>query len=127
MTVPSAVSRRAFLKLTAGTAAVLATTGVAAHAAAANNLPQRRLRKGIMFGTVGLKGTTLDKFKAVKAACFEGVEPNSHMDQEEVLRARDETGLLIPSVCCATHWDKTLTDPDASVREQGLEGLKQAL
>jgi len=34
----------------------------------------------------------------LKAAGFEGVEPHSHFDQEEVLRARDKSGLLIPSV-----------------------------
>src|SRR5579883_719123 len=65
--------------------------------------------------------------KAVKAAGFEGTEMNSHMDQEEVLKARDETGLVIPSVCGAHHWDKPLSHPDPKVREAGLEALKQTL
>jgi hexulose-6-phosphate isomerase len=80
-----------------------------------------------MFGTVGVKGSLLERMQAVKEAGFEGVEPDSHLNQEEVLRARDATGLHIPSVCCATHWNQTLSDPDPGVREKGLEGLKQAL
>jgi L-ribulose-5-phosphate 3-epimerase len=69
----------------------------------------------------------MEKFQQAKAAGFEGVEPNSHMNQEEVLKARDATGLICPSVCCSTHWDKTLTHPNPATREQGVEGVKQAL
>ena len=87
----------------------------------------RKLKKGIMWGTVGLPGSVLEKMKAVKEAGFEGVEMNSHMDQEEVLRARDQTGLLIPSVCGARHWNKPLSDPDPKVRAEGLEALLQTL
>src|SRR5207253_4337134 len=64
---------------------------------------------------------------AIKEAGFEGVEMMSHMDQEEVLRARDAAGLVIPSVCGAEHWAKPLSHPDPKVREQGLEALKQSL
>jgi len=85
------------------------------------------LKKAIMWGTVGVKGSMLDKMKAIKAAEFDGVEMTSHLNQDEVLRARDETGLEIPSVCCAMHWKKTLSDPDPKVRAEGLEGLKQCL
>jgi hexulose-6-phosphate isomerase len=80
-----------------------------------------------MWGTVGLKGSVLEKMKAIKEAGFDGVEMNSHMDQDEVLRARDETGLVIPSVCGSVHWAKPLSHPDPKVREEGLEGLKQTL
>ena len=80
-----------------------------------------------MWSTVGVKGSVLEKMKAIKAAGFEGVEMVSHLDQEEVLRARDETGLAIPSVCGELHWKKPLSDPDPNVRAEGLEGLKQTL
>src|SRR5207302_1668627 len=68
-----------------------------------------------------------EKMKAIKEAGFDGVEMMSEMDQDEVLRARDTTGLIIPSVCGARHWNKPLSDPDPKVREEGLEGLKQTL
>ena len=80
-----------------------------------------------MWGTVGVKGSVLEKMKAIKEAGFEGTEMMSHMDQDEVLRARDETGLVIPSVCGRDHWGKPLSDPDPKVRAEGLEALKQTL
>jgi len=49
------------------------------------------------------------------------------MDQDEVLRARDETGLIIPSVCGRDHWAKPLSDPNPTVRAEGLDALKQTL
>jgi hexulose-6-phosphate isomerase len=88
---------------------------------------RRPLKRGIMWGTVGVKGSVLEKMKAVKEAGFDGAEMNSHMDQDEVVRAREETGLEIPSVCGVQHWDKPLSHPDPKVREQGLEALKQTL
>jgi hexulose-6-phosphate isomerase len=87
----------------------------------------RRIKKGIMWDTVGVKGSVLERMRAIKEAGFEGVEMMSHMDQEEVLRARDETGLVIPSVCGTHHWGKPLSDPNPKVREEGLEALKQTL
>ena len=78
-----------------------------------------------MWATVGVKGSVLEKMKAIKEAGFEGTEMMSHMDQDEVLRARDETGLVIPSVCGRDHWGKPLSDPDPKVRAEGLEALKQ--
>ena len=80
-----------------------------------------------MWGTVGVKGSVLEKMKAVKAAGFDGAEMNSQMDVEEVLRARDEAGLEIPSVCCSHHWAKPLTHPDPAVRAESVEATKQAL
>src|SRR5271163_4646226 len=63
----------------------------------------------------------------LKQAGFEGTEMMSHMDQDEVLRARDKTGLVIPSVCGRDHWSKPLSSPDSKVRAEGLESLQQTL
>ena len=121
--------RREFLKTSAGALALaaLAPGAWAAEEKAPAAAPKRAIKKGIMWGTVGVKGSVLEKMKAVKAAGFEGAEMNSHMDQEEVLRARDETGLMIPSVCGVQHWGKPLSHPDPKVRAEGLEALKQTL
>ncbi len=119
-------SRRDFLK-TSSAALALAASGVTAFAADEKPSANRPMKKAIMWGTVGVKGSTLEKMKAVKAAGFDGAEMNSHMDQDEVLRARDETGLEITSVCGKLHWKMPLSDPDPKVREEGLEGLKQCL
>ncbi|HWX22706.1 MAG TPA: sugar phosphate isomerase/epimerase family protein [Candidatus Binatia bacterium] len=122
--------RRDFLKTTANALALAALTPAAFSAeekSLAAGQRKRPIHKGIMWATVGVKGSVLEKMKAVKEAGFEGVEMNSHMDQEEVLRGRDETGLVIPSVCGVHHWKKPLSDPDPKVREEGLEALKQTL
>jgi len=125
------MNRREFLK--AGSSALAFTAlggvGVAAEEKSPEPAPasRRSIKKAIMWATVGLKGTVLEKMQAIKAAGFEGVEMMSHMNQEEVLRARDESGLVIPSVCASSHWAKPLSDPNPKVREEGLEALKQYL
>ncbi len=120
------LNRRDFLALSGGAIASTAL-GTVSTIAAADPAKKRSLRKAIMYNTIGFRGSVLEKFEAVKAAGFEGVEPMSHMSQEEVLQALEKTGLKAASVCCDTHWKKTLSDPDEQVRREGLEGLRQAL
>jgi L-ribulose-5-phosphate 3-epimerase len=119
------LNRRAFVRNTGAAAALAAFAPTLL--AAEKEAKKRDLKKGIMWSTVGVKGSVLEKMKAIKAAGFEGVEMISHMDQDEIVRARDATGLVIPSVCGRDHWKLTLTDPDPKVREQGVEALKQTL
>ncbi len=124
------MNRREFIKAGSGalTLAALAPTALRAEETTSTDAPAKRhLGKGITWGTVGVKGSVLEKMKALKEAGFEGVEVNSHMDREEVLRARDETGLVIPSVCGVYHWSKPLTDPNPAVRQEGLEALRHTL
>lgn len=124
------MDRREFLKAGGGALALAALanpTLVTSLRGADADHPKRPIKKGIMWGTVGVKGSTLEKMKAAKEAGFDGVEMMSHMDQDEVLRARDEAGLVIPSVCGRDHWRKPLSDPDPKVRAEGLEALKQTL
>ena len=125
------MKRREFLTVAGGALALaaLAPSALAGDASldGAALPPRRSLKKGIMWGTAGVKGSVLEKMKAIKEAGFEGTEMMSHMDQDEVLRARDETGLAIPSVCGRDHWGKPLSDPDLKVRAEGLEALKQTL
>lgn len=87
----------------------------------------RSLRKGIMWGSIGVGQTISEKFQAAKLAGFDGVEVMSHLDRNEVLKARDTTGLMIPSVCSALHWKFLLSDPDPKVREAGVTALKVSL
>jgi hexulose-6-phosphate isomerase len=84
-------------------------------------------KKSIMWGTVGLKGSVLDKCKAIKTAGYTGIEPNSHMDRKEVLDALKATGLVASDVCCSTQWNKQLSHPDAAIRQEGIEGAIVAI
>ena len=60
------MKRRAFLKISAGVAA-------AAFAPPTVAAPKRALRKAIMYSTIGVKGTVLEKFRAMKAAGFDEI------------------------------------------------------
>jgi hexulose-6-phosphate isomerase len=126
LTVNQAMNRRDFLQLSGG---ALAATALAPAALTAADKPakKRAIKKAMMYATIGYRGSVMEKFKAIKAAGFEGVEPMSHMKQDEVLKALEETGLKAASVCCDTHWSKPLSDPDEEKRRAGLEGLMIAL
>jgi L-ribulose-5-phosphate 3-epimerase len=121
----NALNRRDMLKLGGGALAAAAMGNVAF--AAPSPEKKRKIHKAIMYGTLTFKGSVLEQFQAVKAAGFEGVEPMSHMKQDEVLAALEKTGLKAASVCCNTHWSKPLSDPDETKRREGREGLQRAL
>jgi len=115
------MNRRSFLKITAASAAA---TAVLPSVSAAS---KRNLRKAIMHSTIGVKGSVLEKYRVMKEAGFEGVEPMGGMDREEVLAALKATGLKAASVCCHTHWAKPLSAPDEATRKIGFDGLVQSL
>src|SRR6478735_6877392 len=117
------INRRSFLKATAATAAIAALDPAGYSFAA----PKRNLRKAIMYSTIGVKGSVLEQFRAMKEAGFEGVEPMGGMKRDDVIAAFKETGLLAASVCCHTHWDKPLSSPDEATRKIGLDGLLTSL
>jgi hexulose-6-phosphate isomerase len=92
------------------------------------NFPvERSLKKGIMWGNIGFGSTIMEKFQAAKAAGFDGVEVMSHLNRDEVLKAKAETGLSIPSVCGEMHWKYLLSDPDPAIRDKGVEALTLSL
>jgi L-ribulose-5-phosphate 3-epimerase len=120
------MNRRQFAKNTIMASAMLSATtlpGISDLIIA----PPRSLKKGIMWGSIGFGQTIMEKFQAAKDAGFDGVEVNSHLDRNEVLKARDTTGLTIPSVCGVNHWKFPLSDPDPAIREQGVAALKVSL
>lgn len=72
------------------------------------------------------KRTLLEKFQMIAAAGFAGVELASHMDQSEVLAARDQTGLAVVSVACGAH-TRSMSQANPAQRALAVEGLKQGL
>ncbi len=118
------MERRNFIKNTilATGAFSLAGSQVFAGCASKAQPADSNFKKSIMWGTVGVEGSILDKCKAIKEAGFQGIEPNSHMDRKEVIEAAKSTGLSITDVCCSTHWAKPRSSPDSAVRQDGLVG-----
>jgi L-ribulose-5-phosphate 3-epimerase len=120
------MNRRQFAKNTILASAVISTSSIPGFSNSRSSV-SRNLKKGIMWGSIGIGQTITEKFQAAKLAGFDGVEVMSHFDRNEVLKARDTTGLIIPSVCNARHWKFTLSDPDPKVREEGVAALKVSL
>jgi L-ribulose-5-phosphate 3-epimerase len=117
------IDRRSFLKGTGATLAA-ATLGAQAHAAEGSSPPWK---KAYMLGT--RKGPILPDFEQLKDAGFQGVEllsPNE-LDRDEVLRARDKTGLIIHGVSGSVHWQQPLSDPNPEVVERGLAAIRQEM
>jgi hexulose-6-phosphate isomerase len=116
--------RRGFLQATAA-ALGAATLGRSAQAATASPAPWK---KAFMLGGVS-KGAVLPHFERLKEAGFQGVElisPNE-LDRSEVLRARDQTGLVIHGVSGSRHWREPLSDPDPKVVERSLAAIRQEM
>lgn len=115
-------TRRDVLKAGAATLAA-AALGPTARAEG----PADSWRKAFMLGVS--EGPILPHFQRLKAAGFEGVEllsPN-RLDRDEVLRARDETGLVIHGVSGSRHWKDTLSSPDPAAVARGLEAVRQEI
>ena len=120
------MNRREFTKNTVILSAALTTASVPAFSSAPA-AAARTLKKGIMWDCLKVGKTIAEKFEAAKLAGFDGVEVMSHFNRDEVIKARDKTGLIILSVCSALHWKLLLSDPDPKVREAGVEALKVTL
>jgi hexulose-6-phosphate isomerase len=118
------IDRRTFLK---STGAGLAAASLAGETRAAEG-PSSPWKKAFMLGGVR-SGPILPTFELLKEAGFQGVElvsPNK-LDRDEVLKARDKTGLVIHGVSGSRHWQDTLSDPDPQVVERGLAAIRQEM
>lgn len=73
--------------------------------------------------------SVLDKFRLIADLGFDGVELDAPNDLplDQVLAARDATGLAIPGVVNSAHWKTPLTDPDPMVREACIAASIEAM
>jgi L-ribulose-5-phosphate 3-epimerase len=118
------IKRRTFLRSTGATLA--ATALVTRSGALANESRKIPWKKAFMLGGLS-KGSPRATFQLLKEAGFEGVElisPNE-LDLHEVLKARDDTGLIIHGVSGSRHWKDPLSDPDPQVVARGMEAIRQ--
>jgi L-ribulose-5-phosphate 3-epimerase len=126
------VDRRDFLrtvgKTVAATGLVAGALGSRTSSALAVQTPSPVFKKSLKLGMVQGDMSILEKFKLLKEVGFDGVEPDAPSDKrDEIIAARDATGLVINGVVHATHWREPLSDPDPAVRRRGLEALRGAL
>ncbi len=139
MTAPfaPATNRREWLK---SAAACMATgtvaawnTGVLDTAApgllAAPTVAPPRFQKAVKIGMVAGDEPLAKKFRLLRELGYDGVEldsPNG-WSRDDVLRARDESGLPIHGVVDSVHWRDHLGHADSAVRARGLAALEVAL
>jgi len=88
-----------------------------------------KIKKAVKIGMVKVPGTLLEKFQAVKAIGYDGIELDSpsKLSLDEVIEARDKSGLTIHGVVDSVHWNQTLSSADAAVRGEGVKALEQAI
>jgi hexulose-6-phosphate isomerase len=118
-------SRRRFLQTSA--VATVASPWIA-RAQDADTYLQGRILKTLKINMVRVPGPLTDRFRAAKAAGFDGIEMNSPgMDVAETQRAITESGLKVDGTVCSSHWDIRHTSPSADDRAKALADLKTAL
>ncbi len=87
------------------------------------------LRFAVKYSMVKTDQPMLEDFRMLRRLGYDGVEldsPNGYA-RDDVLRARDESGLPIHGVVDSIHWQIRLSDPDPDVRRRGREGLETAI
>jgi hexulose-6-phosphate isomerase len=87
------------------------------------------LKLAVKYDMIRAGNTPEEKFALIKRLGYDGLEMNSpdKVDRDEVVRARDKTGVVIHGVVDSIHWQKRLSDPDPAVRAEGLSGLTTAI
>ena len=86
-------------------------------------------KKSLKFGMIKEDLSLREKFQLVKDLGFHGVELDSphHLNESEILEAKEKTGLEISGLVNSLHWKKPLSDPDPEVREACTESMIAAL
>jgi hexulose-6-phosphate isomerase len=127
------LSRRRFVAGATLTAAAGLVAGPAGQARAAADVPDAlagRLKKTLKIGMISLPGKAglVERFRAAKAAGFDGVEMDfPGADVAETKRAIAESGLPVDGSVCSGHWEVRHTSPDAATRAKALASLLQAI
>lgn len=126
------MNRRHFLT-SAASAAALASAARAGLDRSPQRSPSpaapRTLRKAVMIGMVAEGASLKEKFQILRDCGFDGVEMDSpsSIPLDEVLAARDSTGLQVHGLVDSLHWKFHLNNPDAAVRAEGRKALETCL
>ncbi len=130
------ISRRDLIRGASVTAAAaaLGSTSMAQSKSTPDTSPHDpdaplQLRFAVKDGMVQAGSNWRERFKALKALGYDGIElssPNDY-DRQEILDAKAETGLPIHGVVNSIHWHTRLSDPDPEVRAKSRAGLETAV
>jgi hexulose-6-phosphate isomerase len=127
-------NRRDFLRqaATCASATALAPTfSLTGIAAEPTPLPAgRRIYTSVKWGMIEHPGSVLDKFQLCKDLGYTGMElisPVEGFTIDEITAASKATGMSVHGVVDQKHWDIRLSSPDANVRSQAAQHVRQAI
>lgn len=124
----NSISRREFIKATAGVAIGAALAGPVS-ASASDESEESRFKKAVVLSMVPEMPSVEDRLKIASAAGFDGIEapPIYEPDQLAVMRqAAEKTGIEIHSIIFGG-WHAPLSSPDTAIAEKGAAELAGAL
>lgn len=121
------MQRRNFIKLSS--AALAASQLPYTSLTAAPTDPKMPIKKSLKYTMVEEDMPIMDQFQMLVDVGFDGVEMDSPSDVniDEVLEAKEKTGLEIPGVINSMHWKSPLSDPDPKVRATCVASMETAL
>ncbi len=120
------IGRRDFLNYS--TSVTLSLLAARAGWTAEPNKP--KLKIAVKYSMVRVPNAShLEKFELVKKIGFAGVEIDSpsSLNLDDLVAARDATGIAIHGVIDSIHWSQPLSSPNEDVREKGRKALETAL
>lgn len=122
------MNRRDFVKIS-GAAAVGSSIPFLSNAAPTTTAPKLKIKKSLKYSMVDVKMPIVDQFKMLRDIGYDGVEMDSPSDVnvDEVLKAKEASGLEIPGVINSAHWKSPLSDPDPKVRDFCRKATETAL
>ncbi len=132
--IPSS-NRRDFLRTTTACAVgaalipALNQLGLAAEVTASTSRKDKFFT-AVKWGMIEHPGSVTEKFQLCKDLGYTGMELISPLDGfalEDVVAAHQATGMPVHGVVDMKHWEIRLSSPDESIREQGINHLRQAL
>jgi len=125
------MERRDFVKISGASALGMAAMSVSfpGSALASPQQPKLQIKKSLKYSMVKEKMPITDQFMMLRDIGFDGVEMDSPSDLniDDVLEAKEKSGLEIPGVINSMHWKAPLSDPDPEVRARCRKATEIAL
>ncbi len=125
------MNRKEFIKSVTLMAGAAALSPSFASASILKNKPQEKtmMKKSLGIDMIKEDLSLTDKFKLIKDLGFHGVELNCPLDFKisDVLTAKTQARIELPSVVNKDHWTKPLSDPDPQIRKQCIESVAKSL
>jgi L-ribulose-5-phosphate 3-epimerase len=120
------MDRRLFLK---SGSAVLAASLAGQRFSLAKAHSNPRIYKAVKWSMIQGKLSVYEKFRLTQDVGFDGISLMAPgvIDIKEVLQAQDKTGIYVHNVNDATHWKVRLSDPDAAVRKQAIQDMRDTI